>query len=132
MSELGSLLKKLRGKESLRDASKRSGVSHNYLSLLEKGTDPRTKAPIKPSPETLKKLAEAYNYSYEELMNAAGYLDESSEYNKEEEQFMIDLSLTDEELMKKYKFVDKDKEYTDEEFKTMLSIIRNALSLRKK
>lgn len=77
MNELGSLLKELRGEKSLREVSKKSGISHNYLSLLEKGIDPRTKAPIKPSPETLKKLAEAYNYSYEELLKVAGYLEDN-------------------------------------------------------
>lgn len=74
MNELSSLLKNLRGKESLRDASKRANISHNYLSILEKGIDPQTKAPVNPSPETLKRLAKAYNYPYEQLMFKAGYL----------------------------------------------------------
>lgn len=76
MSELNRLLRELRGKESLRDVSKRVGLSHSYLSILEKGIDPRSKAPINPSPDTLKRLAEAYNYPYEKLMKVAGYIDE--------------------------------------------------------
>lgn len=34
---LGELLRQLRGKESLRSVSKRAGISHNYLSIVEKG-----------------------------------------------------------------------------------------------
>jgi transcriptional regulator with XRE-family HTH domain len=79
MQELGKLLRKLREKESLRDVSSRSGISHTYLGVIEKGIDQRTGNPIKPTPETLKTLAKAYNYSYEELMKMAGYLYESNE-----------------------------------------------------
>ena len=43
MSELGDLLRDLRGKESLRDAAERIGISHTYLSILEKGNDLRSK-----------------------------------------------------------------------------------------
>jgi len=75
MSELGKVLRELRGNRSLRNISKIAGISHNYLRNLEIGIDPRTKSPINPSPETLKKLAEAYNYPYEELLKLAGYLD---------------------------------------------------------
>ncbi|MDB5056483.1 MAG: hypothetical protein JWM44_4533 [Bacilli bacterium] len=79
MHELGKLLRKLREKESLRDVSSRSGISHTYLGVIEKGIDQRTGNPIKPTPETLKTLAKAYNYSYEELMKKAGYLYEANE-----------------------------------------------------
>lgn len=74
MTVLGDLLRGLRGKRSLREISKRSGVSHNYLNIVEKGVDPRSGTPVEPSPETLKKLANAYDYDYEKLMIAAGYL----------------------------------------------------------
>lgn len=62
---------------SLREASKKTGISHNYLSIVERGTDPRSGSPVSPTPETLKKLSEAYNYPYEELMKIAGYIDET-------------------------------------------------------
>lgn len=75
MSELGALLKELRGKESLREASKRTGLSHTYLGIIEKGYDPRSGKPVKPTPETLKLLSEAYDYPYEKLMEIAGYLE---------------------------------------------------------
>ncbi|WP_405082325.1 helix-turn-helix domain-containing protein [Paenibacillus chitinolyticus] len=73
MTTLGEILKNLRGKESLREAAQRAGVSHSYLRYVEKGIDPRTGAALKPSPETLKRLAKAYNYPYQQLMNMAGY-----------------------------------------------------------
>jgi transcriptional regulator with XRE-family HTH domain len=79
MQELGNLLRKLRDHESLRDVSNRSGISHTYLGIIEKGIDQRSGNPVKPTPETLKTLAKAYNYPYEELMRKAGYLLESNE-----------------------------------------------------
>lgn len=78
MQELGSLLRQLREKESLRDVSNRSGISHTYLSIIEKGVDQRTGNPVKPTPDTLKILSKAYNYPYEDLMIKAGYLNEST------------------------------------------------------
>lgn len=59
---------------SLRDAAKKIGISHSYLSTLEKGMDPRTNAPIRPTPETLHLISNAYNLNYEQLMALAGYL----------------------------------------------------------
>lgn len=85
MNTLGVLLKELRGKESLRDASKRIGISHTYLDTLEKGVDKRSGSFVKPTPETLKMIAEAYDYDYEELMVKTGYLEAEemrSEYIK--------------------------------------------------
>lgn len=79
MKSLGELLRELRGNASLREASERIGISHNYLRNLEKGIDPRTKTPINPSAETLKKIAKAYDYPYEELLKVAGYLDENAQ-----------------------------------------------------
>lgn len=78
MSELGDFLKKLRGKLSLREVAKRSGISYTYIRSLELGKHPRTGVPINPSPESLRSLAKAYNYPHEELMRLAGYLDKES------------------------------------------------------
>jgi SOS-response transcriptional repressor LexA len=63
---------------SLREAGNLIGISHSYLSTLEKGVDPRTGAPIKPTPETLKLISKAYGINYHILMKAAGYLDETN------------------------------------------------------
>lgn len=74
MNELGSYLKELRGKKSLRDVQKDTGISHTYLSTLEKGIDPRTNKPREPSFDTLKKLSDYYDVSYIDLLSKAGYV----------------------------------------------------------
>jgi|SRR5690625_1013773 len=79
MNDLGKLLKKLRGKESLRDASERIKISHTYLDTIEKGYDKRSGKPVNPTPETLRLISQAYNYPYEELMKMAGYLENSND-----------------------------------------------------
>ncbi len=76
MNELGKLLTELRGEKSLRDIATRAGISHSYLSNLEKGIDPRSRKTLYPSPETLRQLAQAYDYPYEKLLVAAGYIKE--------------------------------------------------------
>ncbi|HEX7057329.1 MAG TPA: helix-turn-helix transcriptional regulator [Bacilli bacterium] len=65
-------IRKMRG-YTIREVSKRSGVSHGYISQLENGVR------NVPSPEILLKLADALEYSYEELMKIAGYLAEDPE-----------------------------------------------------
>jgi HTH-type transcriptional regulator, competence development regulator len=99
-NELGKFLEELRGKLSLRDAAEKSGLSHTYIRDLELGVNRKTKAPIRPSADTLKQLADAYNYPVSELLKKAGYLeDENGVSNKDEidiakrmEQFRKDLS----------------------------------------
>ncbi|WP_142829013.1 helix-turn-helix domain-containing protein [Planococcus soli] len=65
---------------SLREAAKRSKISHPYLSQLESGKNK------KPSPEIIRKLADGLNYSYNELMDLAGY-GETVHYNTFRELF---------------------------------------------
>ncbi|TYQ14802.1 UNVERIFIED_CONTAM: putative transcriptional regulators [Acetivibrio alkalicellulosi] len=79
MSELGELFRQIRLDKnwSIRKAANKMGISYSYLSILEKGVDPRTGKDSSPRPETLKIISKAYNYPYEELMKAAGYLDEN-------------------------------------------------------
>lgn len=89
MSELGTLLKKLRGKESLRDVAKRSGVSHTYLSILERGYDLRSKKPVKPTSDTLRLLAKAYHYPYDELLKIAGITDEPDGQTKSDNELIM-------------------------------------------
>lgn len=76
MSDLGELLIELRGNESLRDAGERIGISHTYLRILEKGVDMRSGNPAKATADTLKLIAKAYDYSYEELLRVAGIIDD--------------------------------------------------------
>lgn len=83
MNELGNFLKELRGKRSLREVANLTNLSHTYIADVENGFRRGTNKPIKPSPETLKKLSEAYNYSYFDLMEKAGYLDDLTESEKQ-------------------------------------------------
>lgn len=78
-NELGKHLENLRGRMSLRDASEKSGLSHTYIRDLELGKNRARGKTIKPNPESLRRLAEAYGVSYQELMVKAGYLHETSE-----------------------------------------------------
>ncbi|WP_445506639.1 helix-turn-helix domain-containing protein [Niallia sp. 03190] len=80
--ELGKFLEELRGTLSLRDAAKKSGLSHTYIRDLELGLNRKTNAPIKPTPETLKRLSKAYKYPYEELLKKTGYLSGSEDVDE--------------------------------------------------
>ncbi|NEW07611.1 helix-turn-helix domain-containing protein [Paenibacillus sp. SYP-B3998] len=77
----GKFLESLRGKMSLREAAHKSGLSHAYIRDLELERNRSTNEKIKPSPVTLKKLSDAYNYSYTELMEKAGYLEKEGMAN---------------------------------------------------
>lgn len=81
MSNLGDLLQTLRQNKSfsLREAADKTGLSHTYISDIEKGMRRGTRTPLHPSPDTLKRLADAYDYPYHKLLEAAGYLDENYE-----------------------------------------------------
>jgi len=54
MSNLGELFRQIRlGKNwSIREAAKKMGISYSYLSVLEKGADPRTGKDSNPKPDT--------------------------------------------------------------------------------
>jgi transcriptional regulator with XRE-family HTH domain len=72
--EFGKFLESLRGTMSLREAAKKSGLSHAYIRDLELEKNRSTNEKITPSPDTLKKLSAAYHYPYTELMIKAGHL----------------------------------------------------------
>jgi transcriptional regulator with XRE-family HTH domain len=74
LNNLSRLLMELRGNKTLREVAEKAGISHTYLGVLEKGIDPRSGKQIKPSTDTLERLAKAYKYPYEKLLKAAGYL----------------------------------------------------------
>lgn len=67
---------------SLREAAELIKLSHSYLNRLEKGYDPRTGLLIKPSPNVLKLISEAYKLEYKDLLRITGYL-ESNKKTKE-------------------------------------------------
>lgn len=56
-SRLGEYLKQKRGDQSLRDFAKKLKISHTHLDSLEKGFDPRTGKPVRPTTETITKIA---------------------------------------------------------------------------
>lgn len=139
MSTLGLLLRKLRGKESLRAAAERAGLSHNYLRIIEKGVDPRSGSPVKPSPETLKSLSVAYDYPYLELMYAAGYVDEAEKMTEEMTNVtdaIIGLGelgelinkYTDDEIIELFEHNSRGKKLTKEQIRKILSYVRFVLN----
>jgi transcriptional regulator with XRE-family HTH domain len=72
--EFGKFLESLRGSMSLREAAKKSGLSHAYIRDLELEKNRSTNEKITPSPDTLQKLSNAYGYLYKDLMIKAGHL----------------------------------------------------------
>lgn len=112
MADIGTILKELRGSMSLREASKQIGISHTYLDTLEKGYDKRSGKPIKPTPETLKLIAKAYNYPYRELMILAGYIDDVNKQNDGNSR--SELTPKDEkDIAKRMEQIKNDLEHTD-------------------
>lgn len=89
---LGSHLKKLRlsCNYSLRKAAQLSGLSHGYIRDVELGGK-RTNGIIVPMPQTLRKFAEAYDTSFDELMLLAGHLDSEIEFKPSYTFIEIDL-----------------------------------------
>ena len=76
MGNLGELFRQIRVSKnwSIREAAKKMGISHTYLSVLEKGQDPRSGKDSNPRPDTLRLISNAYEYPFEELLKAAGYI----------------------------------------------------------
>lgn len=83
MNNFGNYLKELRGNRSLREMERLTGLSHTYLSTLEKGMDPRSKKGRKPTPEILKKLADTLSIDYFDLMEKAGYINKDDTFFEE-------------------------------------------------
>lgn len=94
MNELGQLLKELRGKRSLRSVARDTGLSHTHIADIERGYRRETKTPLTPSPDTLKRLAKAYHYSYEVLMALAGHMDEKDDEANDLETILRSQTLT--------------------------------------
>ena len=87
---IGPLLRRLRGDLSLRDVTKRVGVSSSYLSEIERGSR-------RPGVNIIRKLADLYNVDAEELMKRAGreshidpFSDEAMEVERAYEYVMAD------------------------------------------
>jgi NTP pyrophosphatase (non-canonical NTP hydrolase) len=74
LNEFGRFLRGLRANGSLRDMEEITGLSHTYLSTLEKGYDPRSGNPVKPTYQVLKKISETLKVDYILLLKKAGYI----------------------------------------------------------
>ncbi len=64
--DFGSLLRRLRGRVSLREVTRRTGVSASYLSQIERGVS-------QPGANLLRKLAELYRVDPDDLIRRAGH-----------------------------------------------------------
>ncbi|WP_233882552.1 helix-turn-helix domain-containing protein [Brevibacillus laterosporus] len=78
--DFGKYLKNIRESRSLsvRELAKRSDVSHSHISQIETGQRGI------PKPDTIKKLADGLNIPFDELMQYAGYIEQSTYTNQEE------------------------------------------------
>ena len=54
---------------SVREASALIGISHTYLSALEKGFDPRSGKTLEPSQQVLLKICKAYGLDYDKIFS---------------------------------------------------------------
>lgn len=81
---LGDLIKEYRTihKLSLRDFAQKCGLSHTYISALEKNIDSRTGKPIAPTLDTVKYISKGMNLSIEEILKI---LDDEQEFKMNEE-----------------------------------------------
>ena len=64
--DFGSLLRRLRGRVSLREVTRRTGVSSSYLSQIERGEK-------RPGANLLRKLADLYRVDPDDLIRRAGH-----------------------------------------------------------
>ena len=76
IEEIGPLLRRLRGGESLREVTRRTGVSSSYLSQIERGER-------RPGANLVRKLAALYNVDPRELLRRAGHGPQPDPYSDE-------------------------------------------------
>lgn len=69
--KLSDIVKNYRAKNNLSvsEMAKRSDLSKGYISMIERGVNPRTNTPISPTLNTLNKLSRGMNVELEELLN---------------------------------------------------------------
>jgi len=72
---MGEMIKKARGKQSLREFADKCDISHSYLDDIEKGYDHNTKKEISVTIETLQKLSKGTGYSINEILGVPYNLD---------------------------------------------------------
>ncbi|MGU3473148.1 helix-turn-helix domain-containing protein [Paenibacillus sp. D51F] len=77
---------------SLREAAKRSGLSHGYIRDVELGVNRKSGAQMIPMPQTLRKFADAYRANYNDLMRIAGHFETTLNNERPYELIEIDLN----------------------------------------
>lgn len=109
--EFGEYLRQCRKNKKLtvRQLDLYSGVSHSYISQLERG-----KRGI-PSPEVLKKLSKPLDVEYNKLMEKAGHLEEVKLLKEIMDEYVgVNIDLLDEESIEKMPIYIGDLELTTE------------------
>ena len=91
--EIGEIIRKLRGNQSLRDFAKKCDISHTTIDNLEKGIDHRTGKPTQVKVTTLQKIADACLVPLSYITDEA---DDTSEQNAKIAVFGGDVEVTDE------------------------------------
>ncbi|GEB35275.1 helix-turn-helix domain-containing protein [Brevibacillus parabrevis] len=83
-NELGRTLEALRkeNKFSLREVAELTGLNFTYIRDLELNKNRSTKQPVKPTTDTLQKLAAAYDYPLENLLKLTGQLEVANAFEK--------------------------------------------------
>ena len=74
--DIGALLKRLRGRVSLREVNRRTGVSISYLSQIERGEK-------QPGANVVRKLADLYRVDPQQLLKRAGHGPQPDPYGDE-------------------------------------------------
>ncbi len=97
---------------SLRQASARIGISHTYLSAIEKEYDPRTGNPVTPSPDSLLKICNAYDIPFRETEQVFTSVNEGDLYKFVVHQLRI-LRKTDKRLYQRI-LAEAEKDGTEE------------------
>lgn len=91
---LGDIISEYRkvNKLSLRDFAHRCGLSHSYISALEKNIDPRTNKPIAPTLDTVRYVAIGMNTSIDDILKM---LDDNQKFivNADIDKKHLDLSM---------------------------------------
>lgn len=116
MNEFGGFLRELRGKRSLREMERLTGLSHTYLSSLEKGVDPRSGKERKPTPEVLRQIADAFpEADYFTLMKIAGYFT-NDEIKNEYDEVSRDIQSKSQLLAIRYNQLKEAEEKEDQDY----------------
>lgn len=127
--DFGSYLKELRIKQglSMRELSRRSGISQAYISQIETG-----KKGV-PSPEQLMKMYPYLDIDYMQLMKAAGYVMVDEDFTEEEVEFLkqLDDGIPLLELLKLKPTLDE-KEVTHTELELAVDVIRTLRKTKEK